>query len=146
MSVLDSIAKISLESDKPGRMIIKGLDSQPIRAADGSVSYIDLYSADSVIAQKHRREIDRRRLVASRGGRGLKITPEELAGDAVDLLVTLTAGAGTIATDGTVTPDEDFKAEKFRAIYADPANAEFRGQVEDFVGERGNFAKASSTS
>lgn len=136
----DSVARVQVQVDAPGRMIILGLDRQPLKDKDGGTNYIDLYSVDGERARKHDRAIRNRRLAMR--GRG-KLTASELDGDHLELLVALTAGWGAIGKDGVAVPEAEFSAEAARTLYSDPANAEIRTQVEEFIADRENFLKAS---
>lgn len=138
----ERMSALSTEVEKPGRMIIVGMDRQPLRDKDGSVTYIDLYSLDSEIARKHDRVVTNKRLAMR--GRG-KITAAELESEALEKLVALTAGWGSISKDGAVTP-EDFSPHEARELYGNPEKAELRTQIDEFLNDRANFSKASSTS
>lgn len=138
----DRVSKIEVEVDKPQQMIVLGFDRQPLRDADGSTNYIDVYSSDSEIARKHQRIITNRRLAMR--GRG-KLTAGEIESESIELLVVLTAGWGSIAKDGTKTPDPDFSEQAARELYSNPRNAELRGQVDEFAADRGNFSPALSS-
>lgn len=137
----DRVASLEVEVEKPSRMIVLGFDRQPLRGDDGSTNYIDLFSADSQVARKHQRLVTNRRLAMR--GRG-KLTAAELESEAVELLVALTAGWGTISKDGAVTADE-FSPSDARDLYSNPKNSELRAQVDEFTAERGNFLTALST-
>ena len=139
----EALARIEVDADKPSRMIIRGPDGRPLADADGSMNYVDLYSPDSEIARRHQRKIANGRLAQRRR---IKVTAEEIEADAVDLLVALTAGWGSIDKDGQAKQDDDFSTELARSIYADPANSEFRSQIDEFLADRANFSKASSKS
>lgn len=140
---LQGVSRIETEVERPGRMIVAGMDRQPIRDDDGTTYYIDLYSADSEIARKFQRSITNRRL-AMRGR--VKLTAAELEADATELLVALCPGWGSIASDGAVTPDTDFSQQAARTLFSDPTKAELRVQVDEFIADRANFSKASSPS
>ncbi len=148
MSFAAAIAGLKIEAEQPERMIVLGLDRRPLRNADGSLNYVRLYSADSAVARRHQRAVANRR-IAQRGRS--KPTAEEIEADAVEFLVALTAGWGALieaseAEPEKEIPDPEFSAQAARALYADPAHAELRAQVDEFVGDRANFGKASSKS
>ena len=139
---LQNISKTVIEAGAPGRMTVLDFNRQPIRNTDGSTNFIDLYSADSEIAKKQNRRVTDRRIAMK--GRG-KVSAAEIEADQVELLVSLTAGWGTISKDGqTVTHDPAFSADAARDLYSNPDNAEIRSQVDEFTADRGNFSKALS--
>ena len=138
----DTIAGLRIESEQPARMIIRGIDGQPIRHEDGSVGYVKVHSSDSRIARRHQQAVANRRLQVR--GRS-KITAQEVETDTIELLVALTAEWGTIK-DGAEAPDPEFSKDLVRRIYSDPENVELRNQVDEFAADRANFTKASSTS
>lgn len=134
-------AALELETDKPGRMIIvHPVSRQPLRDAEGKEAYIDLYSADSEVARKHHRTVQRRRLAMR--GRG-KLTPEELDAENVELLAALTTGWYLLDLAGNVI-DVPSNAENAREIYGNSKIAWLREQVDEYAVDRGNFSMASS--
>lgn len=142
---MSKFAALQLEVDKPSRMeVLDPRTNQPYRAKDGSgrTAYVDVYSSDSNIARKHNMAIQRRR-IAMRGR--VKITPEELEAEAVELLVALTAGWLLIAPNGEVI-DLPFTAENAREVYSDRSMLWLRNAVDEFSSDRANFSQASSTS
>ena len=70
-------AAFEIEVDQPARLKLLDKKRQPYRGNNGSEAWIELHSADSEIARKHRRAVQRKRLAMR--GRG-KLTPEELGG------------------------------------------------------------------
>lgn len=148
-NVMNRLAACEMEVVKPGRMIVRGLDGKPLRAADGSMTFIDIYSSDSEAARKHHRAVADDR-IAARGRATLMAA--DMDNDAVDTLVALTAGWG----ERRPKPDKegefddelatDFSAAAARKLYADPAYADIARQVNEFAGSRVNFAKASPSS
>lgn len=140
MSKFDNLA---LEVDKPARMqIIHPFTGQPLRTADGTEAYVDVYSGDSVIARKHIRKIQQR-AINSRGR--ARMNPEQAEADSVELLAELSAGWFLVGFDGVVI-DVPFNSENARELYAERSMAWIRDQVDAFSGERANFSRASSTS
>jgi len=140
---MSDFAGLELAVDKPQRLIVlHPQNRQPIRDRDGNEAFIELHSADSPIARRHQREIQRRRL--NMRGRG-KITPEELEAEATDLLVALTVSWRLIAPDGSPI-DLPFSPENARKLYEAPSVAWLREQVDEFAADRGNFMPPSSTS
>lgn len=133
--------KLALAVDEPGKMIIvHPVTRQPLRDANGSEGFIQLYSADSEIARKHQRSVQRRRLAMR--GRG-KLTPEEIESEGTELLVALTVGWNLIALDGEPL-DVEFSQENARELYAARKMTWLREQVDEFTSDRGNFSNASS--
>jgi hypothetical protein len=112
-----------------------------MRDKEGNLAYIDHYAADSEIARKHQRAIQRRRL-AMRGR--MKITPEELESEAIDILVALTVGWHLVDLKGDVI-DIEFKQENVRDLYSDSSISWLREQIDESTADRGNFSQGSST-
>lgn len=134
-------AGLEIAVDKPGRLILSHpITRQPLRDPDGKEAWIELFSADSDIARKHQQAIQRRRL-AQRGNR-LRITPEELEAEAVDLLAALTAGWYLVSLNGEPL-NVPFSVENARELYAVPAMTWVREQVDEFAADRGNYSGAS---
>src|SRR5580765_4388831 len=133
---------LELEVEQPFRLtLVHPVTRQPMRDAEGNPAYIDHYSADSEIARKHQRSIQRRRL-AMRGR--MKITPEELEAEAVDILAALTVGWRLIDLKGNVI-DLEFSQDNARELYGNPAIGWLREQIDESTADRGNFSKGSST-
>lgn len=131
---------MALEVEKPSRMIVvHPVSRQPLRSADGVEAFIDLYSGDSDPARRHQRAVSRRRLAVR--GRA-KVTPEEIETEGVELLAAITAGWNLVGLDGA-SIDVPFSIENARELYADPAVAWLRDQVDEFASDRGNFSKPS---
>lgn len=130
---------LALPVEKAGRMtIVHPVSRQPLRTEAGD-AYIDLFSAESEVARKHQRAVQRRRIAMR--GRG-KITPEEIEAEAVELLSALTAGWSLAALDGSAI-DVPFTQDNARELYADNGLSWLREQADEFVSDRGNFSKAS---
>ncbi len=139
---MSKFAALEMAVERPARLtIVDPVSRQPLRdKTTGTEAYIDLYSADSAVAVKHQRAVQRRRL-AMRGR--MKIQPEELEADAIELLAALTAGWKLVSFDGSDLGVE-FSQENARELYASPGMAWLRDQVDEFVADRGNFSKGSS--
>lgn len=136
-------AGLALEVEKPSRMIIMHpVTQQPLRDKDGKEAYIDLYSTDSVAARSHEQNVLRRRINMRRGA---KMTPEELEADSVEMLTALTVGWYLLDLTGEAMGIE-FSQENAREAYGLPGWFWLREQINTFVGDRGNFSKASSSS
>jgi hypothetical protein len=140
---MSKFSGLELEVEAPYRLtLLHPVTRQPMRNGDGKNAYIDHYSADSEIARKMQRTVQRRRL-AMRGR--LKITPEELEAEAVDILAALTAGWYLVDLKGNVI-DLEFSQDHARELYSDPAISWLREQLDESAADRGNFSKGSSTS
>ncbi len=133
-------AALSLDVEKPGRMIVvHPITRQPLRDDEGREAYIDLYSGDSEQARRHQRSIARRRMAMR--GRG-KLTPEEVEAEATEFLCAVTTGWYLLDLDGHPLGVE-FSVENARELYGLSAIAWLRDQVDEYVGDRANFGKAS---
>lgn len=139
-------AGLELAVDKPQRLTLLHPNTrQPLRDKKGEEAWIDLYSADSDVARKHNRAIQRRLLNVSARGQRIKRTPEELEAEGLDLLVALTTGWRLVSLSGDHM-DVPFTAENARELYGAPSMAWLREQVDEFAADRGNFSGASSPS
>jgi hypothetical protein len=130
-------AAFEIEVDQPARLKLLDKKRQPYRGNNGSEAWIELHSADSEIARKHRRAVQRKRLAMR--GRG-KLTPEELEAEDNELFVALTTGWDLVITD------VQFSQENARELYANKNVPHIREQIEEFVYDRENFSRASSES
>jgi hypothetical protein len=140
---MSKFSGLELEVEAPYRLtLLHPITRQPMRDVEGKIAYIDHYSQDSEIARKHQRTVQRRRL-AMRGR--LKITPEELEGEAVDILAALTVGWYLVDLKGNPI-DLDFSQDNARELYSNPAVGWLREQLDESTADRGTFSKGSSTS
>jgi hypothetical protein len=140
---MSKFAGLELEIEAPFRLIlVHPVTRQPLRDTEGNPAYIDHYSADSEIARKHQREVQRRRL-QSRGR--MKITPEELEAEAIEILAALTVGWHLVGLKGQVITTE-FTRENARDLYGDPTIAWLREQIDESTADRANFSQGSSSS
>ena len=136
---MSKFAGLELAVEKPARMqLVHPVTRQALKDGDGKDAFIDLFSSDSDVARDHARAVARKRLAAR--GRG-KLTVEEIEADTVESLVVLTAAWHLVDLTGKVigvpcTP------ENARDLYAAPALAWVRDQVDEFAADRGNFSKA----
>ena len=80
-----------------------------------------------------------------RGGRSTRVTPEQIEAEGNDLLAALTKGWKLVDLDGNPI-DVPFSQENARELYALTAVAWLRDQVDEYIGDRANFSKASSKS
>jgi hypothetical protein len=133
---------LELEVNAPFRLtLVHPVTRQPMRDEEGNPAYVDHYSADSEIARKHQRVLQRRRL-AMRGR--IKITPEELEGEAVEILAALTAGWHLVDLKGNVI-DLPFSQENARELYSNSAVSWLREQIDESTADRANFSQGSSS-
>jgi hypothetical protein len=139
---MNKFSGLELEVEAPFRLtLLHPVTRQPLRDGEGREAYIDHYSADSEIARKHQRAVQRRRL-AMRGR--LKITPEELEAEATEVLAALTAGWYLVDLKGNPI-DLPFTPENARELYASPAVSWLREQIDESAADRANFSRGSST-
>lgn len=134
-------AGLEIAVDKPARLMLSHpVTRQPLRDSEGHEAFIELFSVDSAVARKHQQTIQKRRL--SQRGTRIRITPEELESESVELLSALTTGWYLVTLDGRVI-DLPFTIENARELYAAPSLAWVREQVDEFVADRGNYSTAS---
>ena len=140
---MSKFASLALAVEKPARMVIvHPLTREPMLLPDKSEAFIDLYSGDSLVAQKHNRAVQQRRLDMRRSS---KITAQEIETETIELLAALTAGWRLVDLGGNPL-DVPFTEQDARDLYAEPGLAWLREQVNVFAADRANFSKASSTS
>jgi hypothetical protein len=139
---MNDFSGLELEVEMPFRLVlVHPITRQPMRDEQGNPAYIDHYSSDSEIARRHQRNIQRRRL-AMRGR--MKITPEELEAEAVDILAALTVDWYLVDLKGQVI-NTKCTPENARKLYASPAVSWLREQLDESTADRANFSKGSST-
>jgi hypothetical protein len=134
---MSKFAALAVKADAPSRMtVLHPATGEPLTDADGNPAWIDVHSTDSPVAQRHQRAAQNRRLQS----RARKITAEELEAEGVDLLAVLTADWRLLALDGTPL---DIPCNRANAaeLYAEPAAAWIREQVNVFAADRGNFLR-----
>jgi hypothetical protein len=127
---MSQFAALELDTEKPGRLMLLDRNRAPLVDASGRQGYIDLYSMDSEYAAKQEDAVLRKRLAVK--GR-MKISPEEIKAERLDLLVALTVGWDLAVTD------VPFSKEAARELYSNRKLLYIREQVEEFIGERENF-------
>src|SRR4029077_16440713 len=133
---MNKFSGLELEVEAPFRLtLLHSVTRQPLRDGEGREAYIDHYSADSEIARKHQRAVQRRRL-AMRGR--LKITPEELEAEATEVLAALTAGWYLVDLQGNPI-DLPFTQENARELYGNSAVGWLREQIDESAADRANF-------
>jgi len=139
---MSKFSGLELEVDAPFRLIlVHPFTRQPMRDPEGNPAYIDHYSSDSEIARKHQRAVQRRRL--NMRGR-MKITPEELEAESIEILAALTAGWHLVDLKGNLI-DLPFSQENARELYSNPAVGWLREQIDESTADRANFSQGSST-
>jgi hypothetical protein len=132
----NEFAGLELDVETPFRLIlVHPKTRQPLRDDEGNEAYVEHYSADSEIARKHQRAVQRRRL-AMRGR--AKITPEELEAEAVDILAALSTGWYLVDLSGKKI-DLPFSQEAARRLYSSNAVSWLRDQVDESTADRANF-------
>jgi hypothetical protein len=127
-------AAFEIEVEAPARMKLLDKNQQPYRNGDGREAWIELHSADSEIARKHERMITKKRLGMRRG---IRLTPEELEAERIELFVALTVGWDLVVTD------LEFSQLNAREFYSLPKTPHIREQIEEFINTRANFSAAS---
>jgi hypothetical protein len=138
-----SLSDLELEVDKPSRMtILDPATNLPMQDKAGKQAFIDVYSADSEIARKFRREIKTSRLRARNPN---ALNGDKLEAEDVQLLAALTAGWYLVTRAGEPIEIECTR-ENAAKIYANHKMAWLADQVDAHAGSRGNFSKPSSTS
>lgn len=139
---MSKFASLLLEVDKPERMtLVHPITKQPLRDEAGTEAFISLYSADSEVARKHQRTVGKRRLAMRRGA---KPTIEEIEAEQVELLAVLTADWYLLGWRDSQPLSEPFSLENARELYGLAGATWIREQVDDWLGDRANFVKASS--
>lgn len=140
---MSKFAGLELPVDAPIRLVlVHPATRQPLRDEAGKEAFIEHHSGDSEVARKHQRAVQRRRL-AMRGR--MKITPEELEAEGIELLAGLTTGWHLVSLDGKAI-DVPFTIDAARELYGNAAVAWIREQVDESASDRGNLSPASSTS
>lgn len=134
---------LELEVDKPSRMtLLDPVTNLPMKDKAGKEAYVDVYSSDSDIARKIKREIktSRLRMRNANALNGQKLEDEE-----VQLLAALTAGWYLVSRVGE--PIElDCTRDNALKLYANHKMAWLYDQIDAHAAARGNFSKAASNS
>lgn len=135
------IEDLELEVDRPSRMtILDSATNLPMRDKAGMVAYIDVYSSDSDIARKFKREIKTARLRARNPN---ALTGAKLEDEDVQLLAALTAGWYLVTRTGEPIELECSRDNALK-VYGNHKMAWLADQVDAWAGARGNFSKVSS--
>lgn len=143
----DKFGSMMLAVDKPARMFIKHpVTMKVIENSKGEKAYIDLYSADSEIAERHRLAWQQDRLERTIESRG-KVKPDlaEEQKSETELLVALTADWHLIDPSGNDI-ELMFSPDAAREFYSARGVRYVREQAEAFIYERANFLPASPNS
>jgi hypothetical protein len=128
-------AAMALAVDTPARCyLLHPVTGQRITGDDGDAAWIDLYSADSLVAKQALRVMYDRRIAA----KARVMTPDESEAEAVEYLAALTAGWFLRGLDGAAL-DIPFVREDAAELYGWRGNRWLRDQVDRFVADRGNF-------
>lgn len=132
---------LELEVDKPSRMpILDPRTNLPMADKEGNPAYVEVYSSDSDIASKFRREIKTSRL---RTRNPNALTGDKLESEDVELLAALTAGWHLVTFDREPIEVECTR-DNARKLYANHKMKWLADQVDAHAGNRANFSKASS--
>ena len=152
MSGLDQLALIgtaTLELTHPGtgtRILIDAPTGE-IDKETGKVKLvpitIQLVRSDSKEATEHTHQQTNRRLKAMGRKGKLKITADEIADDALSLLIFCTRGWCGIVLDNK---ELACNAGNARRLYSDERFSWLRSQVDEFIGDEANFLGNSPTS
>lgn len=138
-------AALGVAPETPVRMtIISPITLLPLCDATGQESWIDLYSISSPRAKGHERALRARRIQQAQPGRRRRETPEQQDAEAAELLAALTADWYLVGLDGKPL-DIPFKPIEARALYMEDSAEWLVRQIDAFVGDLGNFTRASST-
>ena len=138
---MSKFSGLELEVDAPYRLVLlHPATRQPLRDTEGKEAWIEHHSSDSEIARKHQRNIQRRRL-AMRGR--MKISPEELEAEAVEILAALTVDWYLVDFRGQQITTE-CTLENARELYGELAWV--REQIDESTADRANFSQGSSNS
>lgn len=121
--------------------ILHPATNQPLRDDDGNDVTITVMGQDSQAFQQAKRRAMNRRMAAMRGGRGAKLTAEELEAENIATLVACTVGWSGLALEGKPLT---FDAKNVRMVYE--RFPWIREQVDEFIGDRANFLMTSSQS
>jgi hypothetical protein len=139
--IMSNLEALEIEVDKPSRMVILHPKTNlPMKDIEGKEAYIDVYSSDSVIAVKFKREIKTARL---RTRNPNSVTGETLDSESAELLAALTAGWYLVDFSGNQI-DLPFSRDSAAKMYSNNRNQWLTDQVDAFSGARGNFLGASS--
>ncbi len=136
---LTNTATLKLRNPTNGRPLLVD-DPKGEKDDDGDTKLvpitIDLVRSDSKEATEHAHQRQNQRLrTIGRKGR-IKITADEIAEDALSLLVFCTRGWNGVVVDGKQLA---CNAGNSRRLYSDPRFTWIRSQVDDFIGDEANF-------
>jgi hypothetical protein len=137
-----ALEDLELEVDKPSRMIV--LDSGtnlPMRDKAGKEAFVDVFSTDSDIARKFKREIKTSRLRARNPN---SLTGAKLEDEDIQLLAALTGPEWYLVTKSGDPIDLPCTRENALKLYANHRMAWLTDQVDGHASARANFSKVSS--
>lgn len=103
--------------------------------------WLQLLGTDSDAYRAAQRTLQRRRLAQAAKSRKMKLTPEELEAEAIELLVAATVGVGSIRAGAE---EIVFSEQAVRALYT--KYDWIREQADEFIGDRANFLTTSGSS
>lgn len=132
-SVFDTTA-----SDEGAIMEVRDPNGVVMQAPDGKPVTITLVGSDSKQFRSATRAATNRRL---KGGRKLNVTAEGLEAEAIDILA-----ACTLAWHGIMLDGKKFECTRENARLLYERFLFVREQVDEFIGDRGNFLKPSAKS
>ena len=139
MNTLDSMA---LNAETPTKVVlINPATDTPIRDKDGKDAYLMMMSADSKVAQDHRRKATTKQL---KKRDRTKTTAEEVEESNIELLAALTTGWYLVNFDGEPV-EYEFSVGNARALYSRSDFTWIKEQADAGAGDRGNFMKAKSS-
>lgn len=139
---MSKFSSLGSDVDVPKRMPIKDVHGTVIRDEQGKEAYIDFLSADSEAGRLHNRAVTQSRLQLRSGQ---KPTAKQLEEEQVNLLVKLARGWYLVDPATKKPIDAPFSPEDARELFSDPTCVHIKDQGHEFVHERVNFSKASST-
>ncbi len=135
------LAQLTPVEDGVPMEVVHPETGQVLRDADGKALTITVLGEDSEVYQAHERQSTNRRLKQAQRGRRGGMTAEQIQAETLELVVACTVGWSGIVYEGAALP---FSATNARKLYT--ALPWLRRQVEQFMGDAGNFFGSSKTS
>ena len=123
-------------ANEGAKLELRDAQGSPSLKDDGAPVTITLLGKDSDVFVKQQNAVTNRRLAA---GTRLKLTSEAIQADGTALLAKCTIG-----WDGIVVDGESLACTYENALKLYNRFPIIREQVDEFIGERGNFSKASA--
>lgn len=134
---------LEIETEAPSRMALKHPHTrQPLVDENKVEGFICVYSTDSEIARRFRRNIKTKRLQTRNRN---SITGEKLEAEDIELLAALTHSWHLVSLDGRHI-DVECNEANARQLYGNPRMAWLTEDVDAFAADRELFARASSSS